>query len=96
MNMKNITLHELMQLVQDELDRRNLKRPSIRKNALKHVCDYIQAYSELYHPQTLRLPEDKKRFMTSYRQYKGKELNDAEKSIINEIYNQFESVKETV
>lgn len=86
--MENITLCELQHLVCAELDRRNLKQPSIRKNALKRVCEYIQACDEIYLHQTLRLPENKIRFKANYAKYKGNKLSGAENSIISEIYNQ--------
>lgn len=92
--MKNITLSELQRLVCEELDQRNLKRPSIRKNALTRVCQYIQTCSKNYlHENRLRLPEDKDRFKADYERYKkqyinGKNLSGAESSVINEMYNQ--------
>lgn len=89
--MENITLSELQRLVCEELDRRNLKQTSIRKNALIHVCDYIRACNGSYlYENRLRLPEDKKQFKADYVHYKGKNLSGAENSIINEIYNQLE------
>lgn len=87
--MKNITLSELQRLICEELDRRNLKRPSIRKNALTRVCQYIQTCSKNYlHENRLRLPENKDLFKTDYEHYKGTTLSGAESSVINEMYNQ--------
>lgn len=69
--MRNITLYELQHLICKELDRRNLKQSSIRKNALKRVCKYIQACNEIHLYQT-QLPEDKTRFKTNLKNTKAK------------------------
>lgn len=72
-----------------ELDSRNLAQPSIRKNALERVLEFIKQ-SEYHNNGELHLPYDKKRLKEEYASYKGKELYGAENSIINEIYNQYE------
>ena len=90
----NMTLSELQRLVYEELDHRSLSQPKRRKDALRAVYQYIQAYNENYlYEDRLRLPEDKNQFKADYERYKkqylnGKNLSSAESSVINEMYNQ--------
>lgn len=85
-----MTLSQLSQAVSAELDRRNLKNPQIRKNALSKVCDFISSHaSEYLLNGNIHLPSDKEDFNDAYKSHKGGDgLSGAESSIINEIYNQ--------
>lgn len=83
-----MTIIELRNKVFAELDSRDLADPSIRKRAFNHVLDYIRQ-SEYYNNEKLILPPDKNNFKKNYETYKCKKLNGAEKSIINEMYNQY-------
>ena len=88
-----MTLNDLKLSVIRELNSRNLKKPQIRKNALKKVCKYISEYEQIYlHNQNVILPKDKNEFKNEYERYKGIKMNGAEDSIINEIYNQLNNV----
>lgn len=73
-----------------ELDSRNLANPSIRKNALNHVLEFVRQskYSKL---NQVTLPEDKKIFKQEYSVFKNGNLSGAENSAINEMFNQYES-----
>ncbi len=84
-------LEALQKAVEKELESRNLKNPKVRINALGHVCDYIKMNSSVYIKEdgNLQFPEDKDRFKKSYElTKKNKKLNDAESSVINEMYEQ--------
>ena len=85
-------LEELKKAVSDELSSRNLKNPKIRGNALIKVCDFIKKQSNKYIMTNgdLIFPSDKDILKKEYERYKGYNLNSAESSIINEIYNQEE------
>lgn len=84
-----MTIKEIRYQVLAVLDSRNLKQPSRRKNALEHVLSYIENSNWTSNGDII-LPQDKETFKQEYMTHKGKNLNDAEKSIINEIYNQYE------
>lgn len=73
-----------------ELDSRDLANPSIRKNALEKVLTFIRT-SKYFTNEEVILPEDKKKFKHEYETYKGSNLSSAESSVINEMYNQYES-----
>ena len=84
-------LEVLKKAVSDELSSRNLKNPKIRGNALIKVCDFIKKQSNKYIMTNgdLIFPSDKDILKKEYERYKGYNLNSAESSIINEIYNQY-------
>lgn len=84
-----MTIKEIRYQVLAVLDSRNLKQPSRRKDALEHVLSYIENSNWTSNGDII-LPQDKETFKQGYMTNKGKNLNDAEKSIINEIYNQYE------
>lgn len=84
-----MTIKEIRYQVLAVLDSRNLKQPSRRKNALEHVLSYIENSNWTSNGDII-LPQDKETFKQRYMTHKGNNLNDAEKSIINEIYNQYE------
>ena len=83
-----MTITEIRNKVFSVLDSRSLAKPSIRKNALNHVLDYIKT-SKYYKNGELILPQDKKQFKRDYEVHKEKALNGAENSVINEMYNQY-------
>ena len=84
-----MTVTEIRDKVFAELDSRDLAQPSRRKSALEYVLDYIN-HSQYCSNGKVLLPSDKKHFKQAYKIYKGKELNGAENSAINEMYNQYE------
>ena len=83
-------LEELKKAVSDELSSRNL-RIQDQRNALIKVCDFIKKQSNKYIMTNgdLIFPSDKDILKKEYERYKGYNLNSAESSIINEIYNQY-------
>lgn len=83
-----MTTTEIRNKVFAELDSRNLANPSIRKNALDRVLDFIKT-SKYHKNGAVTLPEDKRQFKQDYEVYKGKDLTGAESSVINEMYNQY-------
>lgn len=89
MNQNNniMKLSELKKKVVDELNSRNLADPSIRMNALNKICLYL-AQTEYIKNGLIDFPEDKNELKKVYQNIKGKVLNGAESSVINEMYNQ--------
>lgn len=84
-----MTLQELVSSVRKEYDSRNLKSTA-RYSALNKVANYIVGC----HGGNLSVfNKDKDDFKDAYKKYKGKELNSAESSAINELYNQYYSKK---
>lgn len=83
-----MTTTEIRNKVFAELDSRNLANPSIRKNALDRVLDFIKI-SKYHENGSVILPKDKRQFKQDYEAHKGKDLTGAESSVINEIYNQY-------
>lgn len=83
-----MTTSEIRNKVFAELDSRNLAKPSIRKNALEHVMEYVKT-SKYHKNGAVILPEDKRQFKKDYELHKGKNLTGAESSVINEMYNQY-------
>ena len=84
-----MTIKEIRYQVLAVLDSRNLKQPSKRKNALEHVLSYIENSNWTSNGDII-LPQDKETFKQGYISHNVKNLNGAEKSAINEIYNQYE------
>ena len=83
-----MTITEIRNKVFAELDSRNLANPSIRKNALDRVLDFIKT-SKYHKNESVILPGDKRQFKQDYEVHKGKDLTGAESSVINEMYNQY-------
>lgn len=83
-----MTITEIRNKVFSVLDSRNLAAPSIRKNALNHVLDYVKT-SNYFSNGELILPQDKNQLKRDYETHKGTKLNDAESSLINEMYKQY-------
>ena len=82
-----MTLQELVSKVRQEYDSRNLKS-TVRYSALNNVANYIVRC----HGGNLSVFNmDKKDFKDSYKKNKGRKINSAESSAINELYNQFYS-----
>ena len=79
------TLQTLQNNVKEEYDSRNLKS-NARYNALDKIIDFIKTK---YKGDSSILQCPKKEFKSLYESYKGKELNSAESSAINELYNQY-------
>lgn len=85
-----MTLSQLTTAVQTEWNWRNLKSPQTRGNALKKVAEFIAVHASEYSVNGhIVLPSDKNVLKRNYEGYKGKQLNGAESSTINEIYNQY-------
>lgn len=79
------TLQTLQNKVKEEYDSRNLKS-DVRYKALDKIIDFIKAKHQ-GDSSILQCP--KKEFKSLYESYKGKKLNSAESSAINELYNQY-------
>lgn len=79
-----MTLNELKQKVSAEYDRRNLKS-RVRYNALDKVIAFLgKEYPNATTDVNSALPKDK----SKVKAVQGNEINGAENSVINEIYNQ--------
>ena len=85
---KIMTIEQLKALVEEELNSRNLKS-RVRFSALNKVIPFIK---NQYGVDTSSLPASKDELKDAYEKYKGKILNGAESSIINELYNQLANV----
>lgn len=83
-----MTIEQLKALVEEELNSRNLKS-RVRFSALNKVIPFIK---NQYGVDTSSLPESKDELKDAYEKYKGKILNGAESSVINELYNQLANV----
>lgn len=82
-----MTLLQLKRAVLAELGRRNLKKPAIRANALEKICTFIITRSfEYLSDNNVVLPSDKDILKKKYEFYKKQKINNAESSIINELY----------
>lgn len=83
-----MTLNELKQKIITEYDCRNLKS-KVRYNALDKVIEFLrEEYPNATTDVNNALPQEKSEVKTAYIEYKGKDINSAESSVINEIYNQ--------
>lgn len=89
-----MTLLQLKRAVLAELGGRNLKNPAIRANALEKICTFIIIRSfEYLSDNNVGLPSDKDILKKKYEFYKNQKINNAESSIINEIYKHYEREK---
>lgn len=77
---------EITKLIHDDLDSRGLKNPSIRKNALKKVLEYMKRSDVFIQNNSIVLQCDKEEFKQHLTRIKGYDLNSAESSVINMIY----------
>lgn len=84
-----MNLNELKQKVKAEYDSRNLKS-NARYNALDKIMTFCEGVMISHNISDIEqlLPSDKVDMKTAYAEYKGGKINDAESSVINEIYNQ--------
>lgn len=80
-----MTTKDLFKFVNDEYESRNLKS-NVRFNALEKVKDFVK---KRYNDDVSCFRQNKNDFKDEYEKYKGKLLNGAESSAINELYNQF-------
>lgn len=81
-------LQELQILINKDLNCRNLKNPSIRKNALRKIVKFIlETYSHI-NQENFSLP-DRTSLVKNYEIYKGKNINGAEKHIIKLMYDYY-------
>lgn len=78
-----MTTLEINVIVNDVLDSRGLKNPRIRKNALKNVLAYIET---AFQKNDVKLPRDKESLKVNYARFMGYDINSAESSVINTIY----------
>lgn len=82
-----MTITEAQNGVNNELMSRNLKNPRIRINALSKILEYMQISRNRYIVKGhVVLPSDKKVFRNDYERFKCKNLNGAELSVINTLY----------
>ena len=84
-----MTYKKVKEQIQKDLNQRDLKKPSIRLNALESVEKLIAKEINEMCNNPLRLLEkiDKNEFKQILAQHKNNgRLNDAESSIINEFY----------
>lgn len=81
-------IEQLKALVIEELDSRELKSRA-RYSALDRVIPFIK---KQYGVDASSLPASKDELKGAYEEYKGKILNSAESSVINELYNQLAHV----
>ncbi len=72
-----------------ELKTRNLKS-NVRFNALRKVVDFIKLK---YGRSISSIPVQKAELIAEYETDKEKTLNGAEKSVINELYNQLDNIR---
>ena len=89
-----MTWNELKPLIEDDFLSRQLKDPSIRLRAL----DNVEALLKVHMPELLNdilaiCNIEKKEFKKQIAHYKGKELNGAEKSVINDIYRHCQGIE---
>ena len=73
-------------LVDRYLDSKGLSNPSIRKRAARKVLGFMDSTGAFLSGGQLALPSDKGIVASAYKRYKGSDLNSAEKSVINHIY----------
>ena len=84
-------LNELRQRIITKYDSRHLKSKA-RYNALDKVMDFLKKeYKNVAEDVSASLPKDKNRVKIGYENYMDKKINDAESSVINEIYNQLQA-----
>jgi hypothetical protein len=82
-----MTWMELKNQIIDLLDSRNLKQPSRRKSALNNIENWLrQRHPDIVTNPELILDYDKNQFIGLLELCKTSRLNDAEKSIVNNIY----------
>ena len=81
-----MTFSEITKLIVADLDSRGLKKPNIRKNALKRVLEHMRKSGVFLVNDLIILPNNKDDFKERLARIKGYELNSAESSIINMIY----------
>ena len=81
-----MTIIEMIRKVDDFLDNRNLKTPQRRKNAIRHIAEFMKSTGKFMSNGNLMLPSDKDTFKESYQKHKGKSLSRAEVSAINHMY----------
>lgn len=79
---------EVKNAVVAELDRRKLKS-NVRYSALDKVEQYVQHLRQQSSVEKIFGETNKEDFKNGYGSFKGKDLNGAENSVINEIYNQY-------
>lgn len=78
---------ELKKRIIAEYDSRHLKS-RVRYSALEKIDVFLKKQYPSVIDNVESLPADKGVVKGLYREYKGSELNGAESSVINEIYNQ--------
>lgn len=82
---------ELKESIITDLTSRGLKKPMIRIRALEKIESIVQQYYPSYFENIDELLQiGKESFKHKISEKKGKELNSAEKSVINEIYYRLE------
>lgn len=83
-----MTWNELKGRTKAEYDSRNLKS-DVRYKALNKIETFLlEKYNNVKKDVRTALPSDKKKLKQAYEEYAGKNINSAESSVINEIYNQ--------
>lgn len=77
---------EISKLIVADLDSRRLKKPNIRKNALKRVLEYMRQAGEFLVDDSIVLPYKKDDCKDRLARIKGDKLTSSESSVINMIY----------
>lgn len=84
--------NELKQRIISEYDSRNLKS-KVRYDAIGKIENFIkQRHPQAMAEVTKLTAIDKQHLKDQYTQQKGKNINGAESSVINEIYNQLSNL----
>mgnify|MGYP003423221851 CR=1 FL=1 len=83
-----MTIDNLKALVVSEYDNRALKS-NVRYKALDKIVEFVKSK---YGVDIAMLPSDKIVIKLAYEEYKGCELNGAESSAVNELYNHLKNV----
>ena len=89
-------IHELSLAVEKYIDRLNLKSPRTRKGAAAKILGFIRNSAEFCGNNGVILPNDKTILARSYTRWKGADMNGAEKSALNHIYECFNGTKQNI
>ena len=78
------------------IDSKTLKYPRIRKGAVSNILGFIRDSAEFCGSNVVILPGDKTALARAYTRYKGSEMNSAEKSALNHIYECFKGAMQNI
>lgn len=77
-----MTTKELLDAVYKDIDSRNLKQPRIRKNAADKIVMFMETTGQFLSGTQVVFPTDRSRVREKYEEFKGKQLNGAEKNVV--------------